>query len=146
MNTLCALRASAVKNKELAMKALILGAVGEMCTPATKDIIRRNIFPKATLADINVEKVRVATSPLYESINNIFFVTYYYHGNRFAMHANCPRRLHLGCWPALLIVLGWLPVTSYAQSSAAPMNFEMDNFDIPAASDTLQVLVKEVHN
>ena len=39
------------------MKALILGAVGEMCTPATKDLIKRKVFSDVTLADINVEKL-----------------------------------------------------------------------------------------
>jgi saccharopine dehydrogenase-like NADP-dependent oxidoreductase len=39
------------------MKALILGAAGEMCTPATKDLVRRRIFPKVTLADIDAEKL-----------------------------------------------------------------------------------------
>jgi len=39
------------------MKALILGAAGEMCTPATKDLAGRRIFKKLTLADINSEKL-----------------------------------------------------------------------------------------
>jgi saccharopine dehydrogenase-like NADP-dependent oxidoreductase len=39
------------------MKALILGAVGEMCTPATKDLVKRKIFSDLTLADINIEKL-----------------------------------------------------------------------------------------
>lgn len=39
------------------MRALFLGAVGEMCTPATKDLIKRKIFSKVTLADINIEKL-----------------------------------------------------------------------------------------
>ena len=39
------------------MKALILGAVGEMCTPATKDLVKRKIFSDVTLADININKL-----------------------------------------------------------------------------------------
>ena len=38
------------------MKALILGAAGEMCTPATTDLIRRKILSDVTLADINLDK------------------------------------------------------------------------------------------
>ncbi len=39
------------------MKILFLGAVGEMCTPATKDIVKRKLFSDVTLADINIEKL-----------------------------------------------------------------------------------------
>jgi saccharopine dehydrogenase-like NADP-dependent oxidoreductase len=39
------------------MKALILGAVGEMCTPATKDLVERKIFSDLVLADINIKKL-----------------------------------------------------------------------------------------
>jgi saccharopine dehydrogenase-like NADP-dependent oxidoreductase len=39
------------------MKALFLGAVGEMCTPATKDLVKRKVFSEVTLADINSEKL-----------------------------------------------------------------------------------------
>ena len=53
------------------MKALILGAVGEMCTPATKDIIQRNIFPKVTLADINVAKVAKLAKELGVKKSNV---------------------------------------------------------------------------
>ena len=40
------------------MKILLLGGVGEMCTPATKDIVKRGKFSKVTIADINLEKVQ----------------------------------------------------------------------------------------
>ena len=40
------------------MKVLLLGGVGEMCTPATNDIVKRGMFSKVTLADINLESVR----------------------------------------------------------------------------------------
>lgn len=40
------------------MKVLLLGGVGEMCTPATNDIVNRGMFSKVTLADINLEKVK----------------------------------------------------------------------------------------
>jgi len=40
------------------MKVLLLGGVGEMCTPATEDIIKRGRFSKVTLADINLDKVQ----------------------------------------------------------------------------------------
>jgi len=39
------------------MRALLLGAVGEMCTPATKDLIKRKVFSDVTLADINTDKL-----------------------------------------------------------------------------------------
>lgn len=40
------------------MKLLILGAVGEMCTPATRDVLARRRFSKVTLADANLDKVK----------------------------------------------------------------------------------------
>jgi hypothetical protein len=35
------------------MKVRLLGGVGEMCTPATNDIVKRGMFSKVTLADRN---------------------------------------------------------------------------------------------
>ncbi len=50
--------------KEKKMKVLLLGGVGEMCTPATNDIVKRGLFSKVTLADINLERVRVRAQEL----------------------------------------------------------------------------------
>jgi lysine 6-dehydrogenase len=46
------------------MKVLLLGGVGEMCTPATNDIVKRGLFSKVTLADINLERVRARAQEL----------------------------------------------------------------------------------
>lgn len=46
------------------MKVLLLGAVGEMCTPATNDIVKRGMFSKVTLADINLDRVRARAQEL----------------------------------------------------------------------------------
>ncbi len=53
------------------MKLLILGAVGEMCTPATKDIIQRGLFPKVTLTDINIGKLRQMAQELGVNKKNV---------------------------------------------------------------------------
>ena len=46
------------------MKVLLLGGVGEMCTPATNDIVKRGMFAKVTLADINLDKVKARAEEL----------------------------------------------------------------------------------
>jgi len=46
------------------MKVLLLGGVGEMCTPATNDIVKRGKFSKVTLADINLDRVRARAEEL----------------------------------------------------------------------------------
>jgi saccharopine dehydrogenase-like NADP-dependent oxidoreductase len=46
------------------MKVLLLGGVGEMCTPATNDIVKRGMFSKVTLADINLDKVKARAQEL----------------------------------------------------------------------------------
>jgi saccharopine dehydrogenase-like NADP-dependent oxidoreductase len=56
------------------MKLLILGAVGEMCTPATRDIIRRGHFSKVTLTDINLDKLWQMARKLGVSKKNVFQV------------------------------------------------------------------------
>ena len=53
------------------MKLLILGAVGEMCTPATKDIIRRKLFPQVTLTDINIDKLQKLAQELGVNKKNV---------------------------------------------------------------------------
>jgi len=42
----------------LALLKLIPGSVGEMCTPATIDVVTRGKFSKVTLADFNLDKVK----------------------------------------------------------------------------------------
>jgi saccharopine dehydrogenase-like NADP-dependent oxidoreductase len=46
------------------MKVLLLGGVGEMCTPATNDVVKRGMFSKVTLADINLDKVKARAEEL----------------------------------------------------------------------------------
>ena len=46
------------------MKLLILGAAGEMCTPATMDLVNRKIFDQVTLTDINFEKLKKMATEL----------------------------------------------------------------------------------
>ncbi|MEW6263398.1 MAG: saccharopine dehydrogenase C-terminal domain-containing protein [Thermodesulfobacteriota bacterium] len=53
------------------MKLLILGAVGEMCTPATRDLVRRGLFPKVTLTDLNIGKLRQMAQELGVNKKNV---------------------------------------------------------------------------
>ncbi len=56
------------------MKLLILGAAGETCSPATKDLIERGIFPQVTLADLNIEKLQRMARTLGVSHKNVVHV------------------------------------------------------------------------
>jgi len=46
------------------MKVLLLGGVGEICTPATMDIVKWGKFSKITLAGINLDRVRALAEDL----------------------------------------------------------------------------------
>ncbi|MEW6263399.1 MAG: saccharopine dehydrogenase C-terminal domain-containing protein [Thermodesulfobacteriota bacterium] len=56
------------------MKLLILGAAGETCSPATRDIIERGAFSQVTLADLNIDKLRLMARALGVSRKNVLQV------------------------------------------------------------------------